>query len=137
MTPRIVRRARALALLVAVAAGAALAPNSHGGDWPQFRGPNRDGKATDFKAPKKWPEALAQKWKVTVGDGVATPALVGDKLYVFSREAGAEVTRCLNADTGKEVWTDLSQMNASGNANRPCGHKVPPRRVVRNDFRTR
>lgn len=106
MTPRIVRRARAVALLVAVAVGAALAPDSRGGDWPQFRGPNRDGKATDFKAPKKWPEALAQKWKVTVGDGVATPALVGDKLYVFSREAGAEVTRCLNADTGKEVWKD-------------------------------
>ncbi|MBM3979046.1 MAG: hypothetical protein FJ304_01940 [Planctomycetes bacterium] len=35
------------------------------------------------------------------------------------------------------IFSDLSQMNASGNANRPCGHKVPPRRVVRNDFRTR
>lgn len=73
-------------------------------DWPQWRGPNRDGRASDFKAPAKWPDALTQKWKVTVGDGVATPALVGDKLYVFSREGGAEVTRCLKADTGDEVW---------------------------------
>src|SRR5437764_597357 len=47
------------------------------GDWPQWRGPNRDAKAADFKAPAKWPEKLAEKWKVTVGDGVATPALVG------------------------------------------------------------
>src|SRR5687767_4176457 len=75
-------------------------------DWPQWRGPNRDAKAADFKAPKTWPKELTQKWKVAVGDGVATPALVGDKLFVFSREGGAEVTRCLNAETGKEVWKD-------------------------------
>jgi len=66
-------------------------------DWPQWRGPNRDARAGDFKAPKMWPKELTQKWKVTVGDGVATPALVGDKLYVFSREQGHEVTRALNA----------------------------------------
>ena len=76
------------------------------GDWPQWRGPNRDGRATDFKAPKAWPKELTQKWKVTVGDGVATPALVGDKLFVFTREGGAEITRCLDAGTGKEVWAD-------------------------------
>ena len=54
-------------------------------DWPQWRGSNRDA-ATQFKAPKTWPKELTKKWKVTVGDGVATPALVGDKLYVFSRQ---------------------------------------------------
>ncbi len=32
-----------------------------------------------------------------MGDGVATPALVGDKLYVFSRQEGNEVIRCLDA----------------------------------------
>lgn len=76
------------------------------GDWPQWRGPNRDGRATDFKAPNAWPKELTQKWKVTVGDGVATPALVGDKLFVFTREGGAEVARCLDAATGKEVWAE-------------------------------
>src|SRR5947209_5514776 len=68
-------------------------------DWPQWRGANRDGKAAGFKPPKTWPKELTQKWKVTVGDGVATPALVGDKLYVFSRQSGAEITRCLDAGT--------------------------------------
>jgi outer membrane protein assembly factor BamB len=75
-------------------------------DWPQWRGPDRTAKATGFKAPKEWPKELTQKWKVTVGDGVATPALVGDKLYVFSRESGNEVIRCLNAADGKETWQD-------------------------------
>ena len=50
-------------------------------DWPQWRGPNRDAKAAGLEAPKTWPTALAHKWKVVVGPGDATPALVGDKLY--------------------------------------------------------
>jgi outer membrane protein assembly factor BamB len=41
-----------------------------------------------------------------VGEGVATPALVGDKLYVFARTEGSETTRCLDAATGKELWQD-------------------------------
>jgi outer membrane protein assembly factor BamB len=75
-------------------------------DWPQWRGPNRDARATGFNVPKTWPKELTQKWKVAVGEGVATPALVGDKLYVFSRQEGKEVLRCLDAATGKEVWQD-------------------------------
>ena len=55
-------------------------------DWPQWRGPNRDAKATGFNAPKTWPKELNQKWKVAVGQGDATPALVGGKLYVFARQ---------------------------------------------------
>src|SRR5260221_10169358 len=54
-------------------------------DWPQWRGPNRDAKVTGFNAPKTWPKELTKKWNVPVGEGVATPALVGDKLYVSDR----------------------------------------------------
>ena len=49
-------------------------------DWPQWRGPNRDGKVTGFTPPATWPKQLAEKWKIKVGDGDATPALVGDKI---------------------------------------------------------
>jgi outer membrane protein assembly factor BamB len=73
-------------------------------DWPQWRGANRDGKATGFTAPQTWPKELTQKWKVTVGTGDATPALVGDKLYVFARQGEDEVTLCLDAASGKELW---------------------------------
>ena len=72
-------------------------------DWPQYLGENRAAKAS-FTAPKTWPKELQPKWKVTVGDGVGTPALVGDKLYVFSRQEGGEILRCLEAATGKEIW---------------------------------
>ncbi len=75
-------------------------------DWPQWRGPHRDAKATGFTAPQTWPKELTQKWKVTVGTGDATPALVGDRLYVFSRQGSDEVIRCLDAASGKEHWQD-------------------------------
>jgi outer membrane protein assembly factor BamB len=73
-------------------------------DWPQWRGPNRDAKATGFKAPATWPKELTKKWKVTVGGGDASQALAGDKLYVFTRVDPDEVIRCLDAATGKEIW---------------------------------
>ena len=46
-----------------------LSPNAPAADWPQWRGPNRDGKA-DFKVPATWPKELTKKWQVVVGDGV-------------------------------------------------------------------
>src|SRR5262249_6745799 len=73
-------------------------------DWPQWRGPNRDNKVAGFTAPATWPKELTQKWKVTVGEGLAAPALVGDKVYVFAKQGGNEVTLCLEAATGKELW---------------------------------
>jgi hypothetical protein len=55
-------------------------------DWPQWRGANRDAKVTGFVAPTTWPKELTKKWSIPVGDGVATPAMVGDRLYVFTRQ---------------------------------------------------
>jgi outer membrane protein assembly factor BamB len=96
-------------------------------DWPQWRGPNRDGKAAGFTAPATWPQELSQKWKVQVGDGVSTPALVGDRLYVFSREEGNEVTRCLDADAGREIWRDEYEAKpADGPAGRFPGPRSSP-----------
>ncbi|HEY9173645.1 MAG TPA: PQQ-binding-like beta-propeller repeat protein, partial [Verrucomicrobiae bacterium] len=101
--------------------------SSQAQDWPQWRGPNRDGKAAGFTAPKTWPKELTEKWKVAVGEGVATPALVGDKLYVFSRQEGGEITRCLDAATGKELWKDkYDAMGATGPAQSFSGPRSSP-----------
>lgn len=108
--------------LVALCAACALAE-----DWPQWRGPNRDGKAGGFAAPAKWPTKLTQKWKITVGKGIATPALVGDKLYTFTRQGEEEVTLCLKADDGKELWRDKYAAQAiSGAAARHPGPRSSP-----------
>jgi outer membrane protein assembly factor BamB len=75
-------------------------------DFPQWRGVNRDGKVTGFNVPTKWPEELTQNWKITVGFGDASPVLVGQKLYIFSRQGDNEILRCLDVNTGKEIWKD-------------------------------
>ncbi|MBE3099632.1 MAG: PQQ-binding-like beta-propeller repeat protein [Planctomycetes bacterium] len=96
-------------------------------DWPQWRGANRDGKVAGFTAPQAWPKELAQKWKITVGSGDSTPALVGDKLYVFARQGDEEVTLCLSAADGKEVWKDKYAAQAvTGPAARHPGPRSSP-----------
>jgi outer membrane protein assembly factor BamB len=59
---------------------------------------------TGFNAPKAWPQQLDQAWKVSVGLGDATPALVKGRLYVFSKVGENEVLQCLDASTGKQIW---------------------------------
>jgi outer membrane protein assembly factor BamB len=115
-------------LLVVTSWALALAVNSISAqDWPQWRGPARDGKSAGFNEPKTWPKELKQNWKVTVGEGVATPALVGDKLYVFARTDGAETTSCLDAATGKELWKDkYDSLGASGPSAPFSGPRASP-----------
>ncbi len=112
-----------LALAAAVALGSATA--AFADDWPQWRGPNRDGKVAGFTAPATWPKELAQKWKVAVGDGVATPALVGDRLYVFTRQDADEVLICMNAADGKEIWK--KSYPATATVSGPAGQFQGPR----------
>jgi outer membrane protein assembly factor BamB len=73
-------------------------------DWTQWRGPNRDGVAPAPSDPKAWPERLTQKWKVEVGSGYATPLVVGNRIYQFSRQGEREVMSALDADSGKVLW---------------------------------
>jgi RNA polymerase sigma factor (sigma-70 family) len=73
-------------------------------DWPQWRGPNRDGIVHGVTAPAKWPRALAEEWKVPVGDGVASPVVAGGSIYVFTRQKNDELVRCLDLQSGTEIW---------------------------------
>src|SRR5664279_4685719 len=112
--------ARFLTLVLAFSAWSLSAADVVTDDWPQWRGPQRDGKAAGFKAPEKWPGRLTQKWKVVVGVGDSTPALVGGKLYAFGRQDADEVIQCLDFANGMAVWENRY----------PAGHVVtgPPAR---------
>ena len=95
----------ALAGIAAVAAlTAGVAGQNSASDWPQWRGPNRDGTLAAFAEPRSWPERLTERWKVDVGTGYATPIVVGNRVYAFSRQQENEVMRALDADNGKIVW---------------------------------
>lgn len=73
-------------------------------DYPQWRGPQRDGSASRFVAPALWPENLVRRWSIEVGEGYSTPIIVGDTIYVFSRQRDLELLRALDAKTGTELW---------------------------------
>ena len=88
----------AAAVMTAWAAGAAAQ------DWPQWRGPARDGVIGAFDVPSAWPDALQQQWSIEVGLGYATPVLVGDRIYMFTRQGEDEVMTALDADTGGTIW---------------------------------
>src|SRR5204863_1982407 len=96
-------------------------------DWPQWRGSNREARATAFTAPASWPKQLTQKWKITVGEGDATPALVDGRLYVFARQEGNEITRCLDTADGKEIWQEKYEvLGATGPASGHSGPRSSP-----------
>ncbi len=92
-----------VAAILAVGATTAIAQTSPQ-DYTQWRGRTRDGSASGFTEPKSWPEKLSRRWKVEVGEGYATPIVVGKTVYAFTRRDGREALIALNAATGKIVW---------------------------------
>lgn len=96
-------RALIAVVLVAMTMGSLHAQRASN-DWPQWRGPNRDGAAPAPTDPGAWPEKLTQKWKVDVGLGYATPLIIGNRIYQFSRQGEREVMSAIDADSGKVLW---------------------------------
>src|SRR5689334_19640132 len=104
------RAAVMLAVLTALAAfgGGALvsqarqtpAPAAY--DWPQWRGPNRDG-VVDTALPTQWPDALKKRWEIAVGEGHASPVVSGNRLVVMARQNEQEIVRALDVASGKEI----------------------------------
>jgi outer membrane protein assembly factor BamB len=86
--------------------GAHLSPVAAGlsPDWPQWRGPNRDGVVQGMTPPKHWPRTLQEEWRRPVGRGVASPVVVGGSIYVFTRAQDDEFVLCLDLASGKENW---------------------------------
>jgi outer membrane protein assembly factor BamB len=76
-----------------------------GADWPRFRGPNGTGIAEGM-LPKI--DSKAALWKVpVVGRGVSSPIIVGGKVFLQSAsdDGTKRLVICLDAKTGKEIWT--------------------------------
>lgn len=73
-------------------------------DWPQWRGPHRDGAVPSFDTPTSWPSTLTEQWSVDVGLGYATPILVGERIYMYTRRGEDEVMTAHDARTGEVIW---------------------------------
>ncbi len=94
------------AFLVAALFLGGLGPASAQSDWPQWRGPTRDG---HFTGPA-WPEKLDTNhlhriWRVELGPSYSGPIVGGDRVFTTeSKDKKFEVVTALDRKTGKELW---------------------------------
>lgn len=95
MLPRV-----AAVLLIATATLAAA-------DWPQFRGPARDGISAETGLYRTWPSGGPKVlWKITVADGYAGAAIRDGLVYVndYDMVKKAHLVRAISLATGRDVW---------------------------------
>lgn len=77
-------------------------------DWPQWRGPSRNGISKETGLLKQWPEKGPRLiWhQKDIGDGYSTPSVVGERLYLMSnRGMDEEFVQARNVRDGGEIWT--------------------------------
>ena len=85
-----------------------LAGSAWGDDWPQWRGPARDGISKETGLLKEWPAAGPKMlWQVKdLGQGYSTPAVVGERIYLISNKGlDEEFVEARNAADGKQAWS--------------------------------
>ena len=92
------RTVAALALIAASTVG-------WGQDWPQFRGPNRDGVVLGRESLPTFASAGPELvWDRTVGSGFSAPAVAGERLLLFHRQGSREVVEALRVSDGERIW---------------------------------
>ena len=96
--PAVVRILAVLALVAASAVG-------WGQDWPQFRGPGRDGVVPGQESLPEFPAGGPRLvWERAVGSGFSAPAVAGERLLLFHRQGGLEVVEALQGVDGERIW---------------------------------
>jgi len=75
-------------------------------NWPQWRGPNRDGISKETGLLRQWPEGgPALAWKATgAGRGYSSFSVANGKLYTLGLRGEREFVIAFDVATGKEAW---------------------------------
>ncbi|MFN3649804.1 MAG: PQQ-binding-like beta-propeller repeat protein [Armatimonadota bacterium] len=108
MTLRSAPLTRRVLLLTALSAAAvAVSAQERGGEWAQWRGPNRDGISRETGLLKSWPQGGPRLlWKSEgLGGGYATPSVAGGRIYGMGYRGDDEVVWALDERTGQPVWS--------------------------------
>lgn len=99
-----------MGLVALLALGAAFLSHTAGAeaggvDWPQFRGPERNGVSPEKGLLGSWPESGPRVlWRHPIGQGFSGVATSGERLYTMASDREHETVVCLAADSGKELW---------------------------------
>ena len=75
------------------------------GDWPGFRGTNRDSRLTGVQFSTDWKRNPPREvWRHRIGPGWSSFCVVGDYLYTQEQRGEEEAVVCYQAADGQEVW---------------------------------
>src|SRR5262249_31507781 len=75
------------------------------GDWPQWRGPRRDGVSRETGLVGSWPkEGPKQLWRADASVGYSSLAVADDRVYCLLQDQDEEALVCWITDTGQELW---------------------------------
>lgn len=75
------------------------------GFWPDFRGPNRDGRYTETPIRTNWPsDGLPRLWKQPVGGGYASFVVADGRAFTIEQRRNQEVVAAYAVGTGREIW---------------------------------
>ncbi|MEO5822479.1 MAG: PQQ-binding-like beta-propeller repeat protein [Vicinamibacteraceae bacterium] len=79
---------------------------SANGTWPQFRGPNRDGRSADTNLLKQWDaDGPSLVWKTSgLGTGYSSLSISGDRLFTMGDLEGSQYVIALSATDGSQLW---------------------------------
>ena len=88
-----------------VAAKLPTAPAEAALDWPQWRGPRRDGVSSETGLASRWPASGPDLiWKVKTGEGYSAPSIAAGRLFLLVQDGDHEAVVCWDADKGTEHW---------------------------------
>src|SRR5262245_7938520 len=92
-------------------------------DWPQWRGPNRDGLSTETGLLASWPAGGPRlEWRATgLGEGYSTVAVAGGRIFTQGQSGNQEFVIAFDVKTGARVWqtaTGRSFRESRGNGPR-------------------
>ena len=84
--------------------------NASAADWPQWRGPNRDGKSPETGLLASWPKGGPRlAWKAQgLGEGYSPFAVVGSRIYTQGQQGNEQFVLAIDANTGKQLWKTQS-----------------------------
>ena len=86
-------------------------------DWPQWRGPNRDGVSTETGILDEWPEGGPKLlWKATgVGAGFSSVSVANGRIYTMGDGKESSKVHCLDQKDGKIIWSSKPVGKTGGN----------------------
>jgi outer membrane protein assembly factor BamB len=106
-----------IALLSSHSLGAPAPDAKPAAEWPQFRGPKRDGLSTDKGLLTEWSEkGPPLVWKATgLGQGFSSISLVDGRIFTMGDKDGASHVFAVSAKDGSVLWTSEKLGKAGGN----------------------